>query len=201
MGSSWGTLSTTFSSDGKETLRISSTWRGTPSTVTLFLDSTSVTVSYPQWVECRASGSFTHTSSQLWFFACLCSTHSVMAHGCYYLYVKTDWYGTDASSWPVFGAMLYQKTASCGENWLFSASAFMVWWCLSMIPLLLGWYADLKYRLTPHFSHICLKTSTGPFFRNTSTTLSLSLSLFWFLRHITTLPGPQSIIDRYSSWQ
>ena len=169
-GSSWGT-STTSSSDGKETLCISSTWLGTPSTVTFFLDSTSVTVPLPHQVVPQASGSFTNTFSPTVIFACPCSTLSVMARGCRHSYVKTDQCGTDSLSCPVFGAMLYQKTTSWGEIWLFSATAFMVQWCYSMIPLPLGQYTDLKYRLTPHFSHSSLKTS-----KQKPTPLSISTS-------------------------
>ena len=189
--SSWRTSWTTSLSDGKETHRISSTWHCTLSTITLFLDSTSVTVPLPQQVIQQASSGFTYTSSPTVIFACPCSTLSIMACGCRHSYVKTDRCGTDTSSWPVFSAMLYQKTASWGEIWLYSATAFMVRWCLAVIPLLLRWYADLKYCLTPHFSHICLKTSewkptplsistssTGPLSRNTSsTTLSISFAV------------------------
>ena len=83
-----------------------------------------------------------------------------MVYGYHHLWVKMDQCDTNTSSWPVFGAMLYQKTASWGEIWVFSATDFMVQWCLSMIPLLLGWYTDLKYRLTLHFSHSSFWTET-----------------------------------------
>ena len=135
----------------------------------------------------RASGGFTHTYSPTMIFACPCSTLSVMARGYHHSCVETVRCDIDASSWPVFGAILYQKTASWGEVWLFSVTAFMVRWCLSMIPLELGRYADLKYHLTPHFSHSSLKTSKqkpiGPLLLAPSPEthpLSLSLSLFWF---------------------
>ena len=119
---------------------MSSTWRGTPSTVTLFLDSTSFTVPLPQWVLQRASGSFTYTSSPIEIFTCLRFSLSVMARGCHHPYVKTDRCRTDTLSRPVFSTMLYQKTASEGEIWLFLATACMVQWCLFMIPLLLKLY-------------------------------------------------------------
>ena len=127
-------------------------------TVTLFIDSTSATVPLPQWVVHQASGSFTHISSPTMVFTCPCSTFSIMARECHHLYVKTDQCGLNTSSWPVFSTMLYQKTSSWGEIWLSSTTAFIVWRYLSIIPLPLGQYTDLKY-LTPHFSHICLKTS------------------------------------------
>ena len=91
--------------------------------------------------------------------------------------------------------MWKQINVSWGEIWLFLTTAFMVWWCLSMIPLPLRWYADLKYHLTPHFSHICQKTSKGNLYHYLSAplllapspetppqqlSLSLLLSLFWF---------------------
>ena len=85
------------------------------------------------------------------------------------------------------------------------ATAFMVRWCLSMIPLPLGLYTDLKYRLTPHFSYSSLKTSEWkptPLSNSTSSTGPLYFTVpVLILHHIATLPSPQSIIDRYSSWQ
>ena len=58
------------------------------SQLTLFLDSTSITVPLPQWVVHRASGGFTHISSPTVIFACPCSTLSVMACGCCHFYMK-----------------------------------------------------------------------------------------------------------------
>ena len=192
-GSSRGTSSTTSSSDGKKTLRISNTWRGTPSTVTLFLDSISVTVPFPWQVLHLTSGSFTYISSPTMIFAWPCFTLYVMAYGWRHSYVKTDWCGTDASSRPVFDTMLYQKTASWGENEDFRPQ--LLWFDgASLIPLPFRLYTDLKYCLAPHFSCSSLKNFQTETYTviyqhfywapspETPQQLSLSLllSLFWF---------------------
>ena len=102
----------------------------TPSTFTLFFKSTSVTVPLFQQEMQGASDGFTHTSSPTVIFTCSCSTPSVTAHECCHSYLKTDQCGTNVSSCPVFGAMLYQETASWGEIRPFSVSFYC-----SMVPL------------------------------------------------------------------
>ena len=150
----------------------------------MFLDSTSVTVPLPQWVVQRASGGFTHTSSPTVILACSCSTLSVMAQGCHQQIDVVPTLCPGQSSVPC-----YTRRLLLGVRFGFFQPQLLWFDGTSLIPLPLGQYTDLKYHLTPHFSHSSLKTyeqeptllSTGPLSRNASSTaLSISFTLFWF---------------------
>ena len=136
-----------------------------------------------------------------------CDFHLPLFYSCH-LYVKMDRCGTDTSSWPVFGAILYQKTASWGEIWLFSATAFMV---PPYDPIAAR--VERKSKVSPNPP---LFTQLSKNFQMETNTVIYQHLLYWSpspetpqqLFHclfgfftISLLSQVQSIMDRYDSWQ